>query len=617
MRVRRTGRVAGVRHRGSRPVGWRAGVVLVTVTAIGVTVGGIAAAIGGDAATKTGTLVNACANPVLDRDLSGWGGLGGITATRVSVGAHVVADHGVWVNNLPAVPRIFLPQKAVSPGERWTFAVDYWVDRASNPTGQMIVDWYDAAGTYLSASAGTQVAVPSGPTERWTRVAGDFTVPANAARANVLAQLNANTTGASWIATACDYRPATAQQPTPTSTPAPTTAAPSPTPTNPPPPPPGTAGKARTFWLHLNSTATSDSMLATEARRRSFVILNAWEGALIPKLKAANPAIQVYVYKDLSSTRSYACRNGVDDQHLPAGVGYCDANNNHPEWFLTAPSGSRYQYSGYAGHWQMDVGNVAYQNAWAANVIRSARAAGFDGVEMDNALFACDTYHSGSCPTRYPNNTAMQNAYKSMLANVRDDFQAAGLKAVANLANARLYPGAWDAYTQHLDGGFDEWWLTFSDTDMLPEYAEGWSRVVGQIESNEARGKITWVQPHFSSGAVRPFRYAYASYLMAAGGRAAFTEIAQTDGYGNPTPWHAEYDWSLGAPTGARASIGTNLWRRDFTCGAAIVNANPTSSGAQTIQLSGSFVNQDGQTVSSVSLAGTSGAVLRRPNCTP
>lgn len=289
--------------------------------------------------------------------------------------------------------------------------------------------------------------------------------------------------GASWIATGCDYRPVGGAGPEPSTTPS----------DRPPPTPPAAAaGRPQTFWLHLNSTATSDAMLAAEARRRSFIVLNAWEGNLIPKLKAANPAIQVYVYKDLSSTRSYACRNGTDDTHLPAGVGYCDADANHRDWFLTA-----------------------------------------------------------------------------------------------------------------------------SDTDMLPEYGEGWSRVIGQIETNEARGKITWVQPHFSAGAARPFRYAFASYLMAAGGRAAFTAIARTDDYGDPTPWHPEYDWNLGAATEARAAVGTNLWRRTFTCGLAVVNANPTSSGPQSVALGGAYLDQDGRTVSSVSLAGTSGAVLRKPGCTP
>src|SRR5688572_24497557 len=89
---------------------------------------------------------------------------------------------------------------------------------------------------------------------------------------------------------------------------------------------------AKSFWLHMNSTPTTDEMIAAEASRRAYVVLNAWEADLAAKLKAVNPKIQTFVYKDLSSTRSYACSNGVDDADLPTGVGYCEASNNHSEW---------------------------------------------------------------------------------------------------------------------------------------------------------------------------------------------------------------------------------------------------------------------------------------------
>lgn len=371
-------------------------------------------------------------------------------------------------------------------------------------------------------------------------------------------------------------------------------------------------GRVQSYWLHLNGTPTADEMVRVEGGRRGYVVLNAWEGGLLRKPKAADPAVQVFVYKDLSSTRSYACRDGVDDAELPTGVGYCEADRHHPEWFLLDPDGERLTYSGYAGHWQMDVGNPAYQQARADAVVASSTAAGFDGVLMDNALFPCDAYHEGVCPRDYPTDAAMQNAYESMLANLRDKFTAAGLKTVANLSNARLYEGAWDAYTAHLDGGFDEWWLTFDDANLLPDYDEGWSRQVAEIASNEARGKLTWVQPHFSAGADRPFRYALASYLMAAGSRTAIAEMAQTDGYGDPTPWHPEYDWDLGAPTGPYRSVGTHLFRRDFACGVAVVNANRGESAAVRIELGGSYRTPDDTTVTEVSLPGTSGAVLRK-----
>ncbi|WP_367128575.1 putative glycoside hydrolase [Saccharothrix sp. HUAS TT1] len=371
-------------------------------------------------------------------------------------------------------------------------------------------------------------------------------------------------------------------------------------------------GSVRSFWLHFNGTPVSDEVLATEARRRSYIVLNAWEGELIPKLKAANPAVQVFVYKDLSSTRSYACRDGEDDALLPAGVGYCQAERDHSEWFLLDPNGRRFEYDGYSGHWQMDVGNTAYQDAWAANVIESSTTAGFDGVWMDNALFPCDAYHEGVCPAKYPTDAALQDAYLSMLANTRDEFVASGLKTVANLSNARVHGDAWATYTEYLDGGFDEWWLTFDDHNMLSEYADGWSKQVAEIAANEARGKITLVQPHHSQGQDRPYRFALASYLMAAGDRSAIASMEHTDGYGDASPWRAEYDWDLGAPSGPYRSVAANVFRRDFACGTVVVNANRTESRSVTVPLDGSYRDHAGTAVSSVALAGTSGAIFRR-----
>ncbi|NUT94880.1 MAG: hypothetical protein HOY78_22945 [Saccharothrix sp.] len=434
----------------------------------------------------------------------------------------------------------------------------------------------------------------------------------------------------STTATTSTTRPTTTAPPTTTTTAVPTTTVPTTTtpttttittvppttttssPTTGVPAPDRPAGAARTFWLHFNGTPTSDEMLAREAKRHSYIVLNAWEGALIPKLKAANPAVQVYVYKDLSSTRSYACRNGVDDAQLPTGVGYCQADREHPEWFLKNPQGQRFTYDGYSGHWQMDIGDVGYQNAWAGNVIAAAKATGFDGVFMDNALFPCDAYHPGVCPAKYPTDASFQTAYKAMLGAMQGRFASAGLKTVANMSNARLHAGAWNAYLTYLDGGFDEWWLVFGDDNFLPEYSEGWSRQVAEITDNEARGKMTWVQPHFSPTNDRARAYALASYFIANGSRAAIAEITVQDGYGDPMPRYPEYEWNLGTPVGTPRAVATGVYRRDFSCGTALVNANAGSAPAVTVSLSGSYLDALGMSVGTVSLPSRSGAILRK-----
>ncbi|MCS7478540.1 putative glycoside hydrolase family 15 protein [Umezawaea endophytica] len=378
--------------------------------------------------------------------------------------------------------------------------------------------------------------------------------------------------------------------------------------------PEGDPGKAQSFWLHLDSSPISDSEITQHAKKLAYVVLNAWEGNLSAKFKKANPAIKVFVYKDLSSTRSYACRNGADDKQIPTGVGYCEAAS-HPEWFLTDTRGKRFEYSGYTGHWQMDVGNAEYRRRWGDNVIASVKAGGFDGVLMDNALFGCDTYHDGRCPKAYQTDQAFQVAYQGMFAALRPRFAAAGILTVANLANARLYPGTWNAYTEYLDGGFDEWWVAFSGTNLLPAGADGWTSQAEQIASNEARGKITWVQPHLSPGDHRAFRYALASYFLVKGGKSAIAETVGTDNYGDLAPQRPEYGWDLGKPTGPYKSVGKNLLRRDFACGAVVVNTNKTGAGQLKVDLGRTYSDEQGSSVLSISLGGTTGSVLRKP-CT-
>jgi hypothetical protein len=58
--------------------------------------------------------------------------------------------------------------------------------------------------------------------------------------------------------------------------------------------------------------------------------------------------------------------------------------------------------------------------------------------------------------------------------------------------------------------------------------------------------------------------------------------------------------------------VASNVFRRDFTCGTVIVNANRTGSSAVTVRLSSAHTDEKGSTVRSVSLPGTTGTVLRK-----
>lgn len=216
----------------------------------------------GLAADRTGTSVGTCANPVLERDLTGWGAHNnGAAPTRVPVQAHVVADWGYFQGTANgANPELYLPHKLVTPGETWSFAIDTWVNGpAATVSARMQVDWYNAAGAYLSHSNGSGVSVASSSAERWTRVASDFLVPANAARAQVTSRLEAPA-GMAWTSTACDYRQV-GQAPDPSGSPS-GSASPSVSTST---PPQGDTAAARNNWGtpvwtdDFNGTAPSSS----------------------------------------------------------------------------------------------------------------------------------------------------------------------------------------------------------------------------------------------------------------------------------------------------------------------------------------------------------------------
>ena len=64
--------------------------------------------------------------------------------------------------------------------------------------------------------------------------------------------------------------------------------------------------------------------------RYDYVILHSWEYARIPGIKAANPNVKVLMYKNAVATYDYLISNGTDWDRLSSGVGYVDADVNHP-----------------------------------------------------------------------------------------------------------------------------------------------------------------------------------------------------------------------------------------------------------------------------------------------
>jgi hypothetical protein len=361
------------------------------------------------------------------------------------------------------------------------------------------------------------------------------------------------------------------------------------------------AGFVRTA---IDSNATFPDVAGT-ARAHQFVILQSWKADLARQLKAANPAVKVLAYKNLSFVSCDASSGGT---YVPQGVRCPDVNSNHPDWFLTDPAGNRLNSSGYSWLWLLDVGNRAYQNAWADGVIAEARADGWDGVFMDDTNPTVRYHFDPARVAKYPTDAAWRAATRSMLENVGPRIQASGLLAIANVCCARDHGTVWKDWLPFLSGAMDEMFTKWGNdpaTGYVWDWGPGgWSGQLEEVREAEAQGKYFLGIAHSRATDGRAAAYGLATMLLASQGRSSF---ALAEDYTSETRFPI-YDRALqlGSPTGPYYRVGT-AYRREFSAGTVVVN--PTLSPVR-FELGATYLAADGAPVTSVTLEATSGTVL-------
>ena len=342
-----------------------------------------------------------------------------------------------------------------------------------------------------------------------------------------------------------------------------------------------------------------------DAGRYSYVILNAWESNRIALLKAANPAVKVLVYKDMSSTRSYAVHAGKDDALLPTGVGYAAAEQAHAEWFLRDTHGDRVEWAGYDDHWWMDVGSASYQAAWLAAVQDEAVRNGWDGVFVDNAMADPQWYLGGRILARYPSASTYAAATRSFLAAVGPALLAKGLIVLPNISDAS--PEVWADWIHFTSGGLKEHWMKYPAAGSW--FADwGFNYMQALLDATEAQNKIFIGLTASTADDVHSMRYARASFLV--GWDGGGSALVYTAGKG-VDPWSDEWTSDVGRPAAARIKVGSSAYRRDYTGGTALVNTSETAS--QTFELARSYLTPEGAPVTSITVQPRSGIVLRLP----
>jgi hypothetical protein len=335
------------------------------------------------------------------------------------------------------------------------------------------------------------------------------------------------------------------------------------------------------------------------------VVLNRWDEGMIPSIRAAQPGVRILLYQDISSTRSYACGNGIDDAVVPTGIGYCWASDHHPGWFLRDTDGQRVEWRGYEGHWWMDVGRPTYQRRWAENVIEALSQGGWDGVMADNAISIPAYYlHDGQQLQRYPTAESYALATEQFLATVGPQVQAAGFEFIPNIGGADLGPEQLARWLPFTSGVLREFWARYGTGDGAPFTGWDWDRMIEQMDVVEGAGKTFLAVTYGDLTNTRLMRYALASFLIAWSGNDGALLYRPDAGV---DPWAADWTMSIGEPIGPRIAVG-NAWLRYFTAGVAVVNP---STVPQEVPLGGTYLTPEGAPVTTISLPAGTGAVLR------
>jgi hypothetical protein len=378
------------------------------------------------------------------------------------------------------------------------------------------------------------------------------------------------------------------------------------------PRPAGQAGAAAAFTELLDEAqvrATTRAQWAAIARANAIVVLNSWDYRLIPVLKRANPAVGVWVYKDLSGVRSDDCTTGAgqcgscprrvtDSRFLSSGVGYCWLRRHHPGWLLRATgTNGPFRFRGYPATWEADYGSAAYQRRWIRDVLADVRGHGWDGVAVDNALTTANAYGTAA---RYPTDASVQAATYTALQRVGTALRTAGVGSVANVGYATSFPGLWQRWLGLVGGLEQEFYLSY--TTRPGAVGARWGEYQDEVSSCAARHKVCWFHSGSYSAAVtaRARDYALASLLLATDGRQLLAVGAFSAGA--PPPRTA-----LGLSLGAASRLG-RAWRRSFAGGAVVVNPGMARA---TARLGRGYLDGTGHRVSAIVLPPASGTILR------
>ncbi len=311
-------------------------------------------------------------------------------------------------------------------------------------------------------------------------------------------------------------------------------------------------------WIRYGDPITSEQIAFAVEHYRT-AILQPWEVEAAAELKRRRPDMTVLCYKCLSSTRDYE-----PGPAYSSGISHQEAEDGGGQWFATRLDGTRIEWNGYTGHWQMNVRDAQYRAQWIQNVTAELADSPFDGVMADNDVF--DDYYQLNLPIRGARSMAdLRDGLDLLVHAAGEALNRIGKLLVPNIAESRRQPGRWGSHAAY-GGGFEEVWLGYGPADLF----DPWT-VEAQLPQADGPGLSILRVPTDGEDNHSNFKYGLAAFWIFGGGRGAFSATGHDD-YSR-TQHIPELDWALGSPKG-KPQGRAHVWSREFTGGWAAVNFN-------------------------------------------
>lgn len=311
-----------------------------------------------------------------------------------------------------------------------------------------------------------------------------------------------------------------------------------------------------------------DGLLDPLTQYFDFFVLTHKDEAVRDWLKANGVTAPIFQYLLLTEINNPGdCTTSPYGNQVAYKAGdFCQISKEHADWFLLDQKANRIQSA--TGNYYMDPGNPGYREFWLGRAREMQEQFGWKGVFIDNLEASRNKFTGeGIIPAKYPDDTSYQIAVEGFLAFLRNNyFQPDGRPMSGNIVSVNN-DEVWFKYLQYLDAAMIESFATsWSDSYRFPI---DWESQMSLIEAALQNGKTMILVAQGNRADSDLQRFAYASYLLIANGKAIF-RYSNSDSYREVWLYN-DYTLDLGIPLGPR-KFQRLSWRRDFTRGYVIVN---------------------------------------------